>query len=124
MSPANELATKAFSMYGLRGAACKGWDLIRGPAIVVRAEPPCSTYEQMLARSNVQLPQLTADEMASTLCCFRKRCARAVARERDMARMLSNGASLPAAAQGPVPKQACGPVEKKKKGAGKKRRKR
>ena len=123
VSPANELATKAFSMYGLRGAACKDWDLIRGPAIVVRAEPPCSSYSEMLARSNVQLPQLTVDEVASTLCYFRERCARAAARERDMIRTLSNGAFLPAAAQGPAPKQACGPAKKKKK-QGKKRRKR
>ena len=123
VSPANELATKAFSMYGLRGAACKDWDLIRGPAIVVRAEPPCSSYSEMLARSNVQLPQLTVDEVASTLCYFRERCARAAARERDMIRTLSNGAFLPAAAQGPAPKQACGPAKKKKK-PGKKRRKR
>ena len=38
ISPVNELASKAFRMYGLRGAARIDWALIRGPAIVVRAE--------------------------------------------------------------------------------------
>ena len=87
-SPINELASKAFRMYGLRGAARVDWALIRGPAVVVRAEPPCESYEEMLACSNVQLQRLTVKEVASTLLYFRDRCSRTIAVERDMARLL------------------------------------
>ena len=85
-SPINELASKAFRMYGLRGAARLDWALIRGPAVVLRAEPPCKSYEEMLACSNVQLQRLTVNDVASTLLYFRDRCARTIAVERDMAR--------------------------------------
>ena len=101
ISPVNELASKAFRMYGLRGAARIDWALIRGPAIVVRAEPPVSSYEETFACSDVRLSQLTVDEVASTLSYFRGRCARDVAQERDMARMFCQGAQP----QGPLSQQ-------------------
>ena len=104
-SPVNALATQAFRMYGLRGAGAMNWTATHGQAVVVRAEPPCNSYEEMLASSNMELPPLTVDEMVGTLCYFRERCARSVARERDMARTLMCGTPGPALAQRPVGKQ-------------------
>ena len=87
-SPVNELATQAFRMYGLRGAPSIDWVCIRGPAVVVRAEPPCSRYKELIDASGTDLPMLKVDEIVSTLCHFRCRCAHDIARERDLARLI------------------------------------
>lgn len=68
-SPVNEVATRAFSMYGLGGAMVNGppaWGSIRGNVFIVRMEPdynfsPGITFE----------PMISIEEMYQTLVFFR-----------------------------------------------------
>ena len=83
----NELATKAFKMYGLGGAQhVIDWTQIRGAAIIVRGDPPTIGG---VATSYEFKPVIPIDEMVRTLCFFRdhKRSAQHVANTRDAQRM-------------------------------------
>jgi len=98
-SAPNELATKAFRMYGLGGAMGEpNWTRIRGPAIVVRGETPTFGGGSM-SFGGVSMspptpsfdfkPIITVDEMTRTLCFFRdhKRSAQRIASARDAQRL-------------------------------------
>lgn len=68
-SPVNYMATNAFKMYGLDGAAVNGppeWGYIRGPAIIVRLEP-----DTLLSPNQVYNPMFTLEEIYRTLVFFR-----------------------------------------------------
>jgi len=95
-SPVNEVATKAFSMYGLGGAMVTSpptWGPIRGNVIIIRNEPdynfsPWIKFE----------PLIRLDEMFQTMVFFRdsKKSAYSHAMKRDSVRnMKGMGMSMP-----------------------------
>ena len=86
----NELATKAFKMYGLGGVQGINWTQIRGAVIVVRGDPP--TYGNAIASSYKFKPVVPIDEMVRTLCFFRdhKQSAQQIALQRDAQRMYTD----------------------------------
>lgn len=98
-SDVNELATYAFRMYNLDGEQCRclnafDWKAIRGPAVVIRVEPPRFSgppappaFARKFSRHN---PSLEVDEMIETLCFFRDSefTAQKIAATRDAQRYL------------------------------------
>jgi hypothetical protein len=95
-SAVNELATKAFKMYGLGGAmvgrAEPTWGNIRGTVIIVRLEPD-PTFSPNL----VYNPNFTLDEIYRTLVFFRDAevSAHKIAVKRDCARFNKSPTSGP-----------------------------
>ena len=104
-SPINELATKAFKMYGLGGEMVYGkptWGNIHGPVLVVRLEPG------NLNPDAVHNPHFTLEEIYRTLIFFRDNevSAHKIAAKRDSARFLksqgvTNPTELPTSYMGP-----------------------
>jgi len=101
-SPINELATKAFKMYGLGGGGemvygKPTWGNIHGPVLVVRLEPG------NLNPDAVHNPHFTLEEIR-TLIFFRDNevSAHKIAAKRDSARFLKSlGVTNPTAFMGP-----------------------
>jgi hypothetical protein len=88
-SPMNELATKAFKMYGLGGAMVSGkptWGDIHGPVIIVRLEPA------QLSPNEVYNPTFTLEEIYRTIVFFRDAdvSAHKIAAKRDSARFIKS----------------------------------
>lgn len=88
-SPANELATKAFKMYGLGGAMVSGkpqWGTIHGTAVIVRLEPA------QLSPDAVHNPNFTLDEIYNTLVFYRDNdvSSHKIAAKRDSLRFLKS----------------------------------
>lgn len=86
-SPVNELATKAFKMYGLGGAMVQGkpaWGKIQGSVVIVRLEPA------QLSPDAVYNPDFTLEEIYRTLVFFRDSevSAHKIAVKRDSARFM------------------------------------
>ena len=90
-SPVNELATRAFEMYGLGGAMTHGvkpkWGPIRGSVVLVRIQPDYSFSPNSKYR-----PRITLDEMYDTLVFFRdsKQSAHKIALKRDSVRFMES----------------------------------
>jgi hypothetical protein len=85
-SPVNELATKAFEMYGLGGAMITGpptWGPIRGKVVVMRLRPDWKFSPHVQYN-----PMLSLEEMYQTLTFFRDSPTRAqkIAIKRDSVR--------------------------------------
>eukprot|EP00854_Cymbomonas_tetramitiformis_P002507 gene2507-3253_t len=86
-SPVNVVATKAFRCYGLDGNPARfDWKEIRGPAVVIRVEPPMVVTVVDMRHSSVFHPTISIREMVETLQYFEKRSARKVAKRRDALR--------------------------------------
>ena len=86
-SPINELATKAFKMYGLGGAMVTGnptWGNIHGSVVIVRLKPA------QLSPNAVHNPHFTLDEIYRTLVFYRDSpvSAHKIAVKRDAARFM------------------------------------
>ena len=98
-SPINELATKAFKMYGLGGAMVNGkptWGNIHGPVLILRLEAG------QLNPDAVHNPHFTLEEIYQTIVFFRDAevSAHKIAAKRDSARMhksmgITNPTGLP-----------------------------
>ena len=87
-SSVNELATKAFSMYGLGGAMLREkpkWGKIRGSVVIIRLKPDLN-----FSPNAVHNPNFTLEEIYKTIIFFRDSevSAYKIALNRDTARVM------------------------------------